>query len=116
MAAASTSFNSKRSRHSSLWSLQDDPEEGQDQVYHTSDMVNYVNDPFGASQGTGGGSSGGTGGTNSTAEFGASSYRVDQNSHEVVSSLEQSRISAAASHMDAFRKGSRYSASNEALN
>ena len=79
-------------------------------------MVNYVNDPFGASQGTGGGSSGGTGGTNSTAEFGASSYRVDQNSHEVVSSLEQSRISAAASHMDAFCKGSRFSASNEALN
>jgi len=114
VAAASTSFNSKRSRHSSLWSLQDDPEEGQDQVYHTSDMVNYVNDPFGAS--CTGGSSGGTGGTNSTAEFGASSYRVDQNSHEVVSSLEQSRISAAASHMDAFRKGSRYSASNEALN
>ena len=114
MAAASTSFNSKRSRHSSLWSLQDDQEEGQDQVYHTSDMVNYVNDPFGPS-GTGG-SSGGTGGTNSTAEFGASSYRVDQNSHEVVSSLEQSRISAAASHMDAFRKGSRYSASNKALN
>ena len=34
----------------------------------------------------------------------------------LVSSLEQSRISASVSHMDAFCKGSRFSASNEALN
>ena len=42
--ASSTSFNSKRSRHSSLWSLQDEQENEQD--HNSSDMVNYVNDPF----------------------------------------------------------------------
>lgn len=42
--ATSTSFNSKRSRHSSLWSLQDEQDE---QDHNTTDMVNYVNDPFG---------------------------------------------------------------------
>lgn len=45
--ATSTSFNSKRSRHSSLWSLQDEEDE---QDHSTTDMVNYVNDPFGGNE------------------------------------------------------------------
>ena len=53
--AQNSSFNSKRSRHSSLWSLQDEQEL---EDHSTSDMVNYVNDPFGHQNGLGGGSAG----------------------------------------------------------
>lgn len=96
-AATSMSFNSKRSRHSSLWSLTDD---GGDE--ELNDMVNYGNDPFG----------------HTNAEYSSQMMSSSNNARDA-SIVDQSNHHPRSSNVasaSSFQNSTRHSASNEALN
>ena len=99
-------FDSKRSRHSSLWSLEDDTEalDSED----ANDMVNYVNDPFGIGHHT----------TETNAEY----AMISRPDSEAISSRSQRGFGLdnpplpARSTASSFSQTRHASASNEALN
>ena len=89
--------NSKRSRHSSLWSLTDD---GGDE--ELNDMVNYGNDPFG----------------HTNAEYSSQMMSSSNNARDA-SIVDQSNHHPRSSNVasaSSFQNSTRHSASNEALN